>query len=185
MQGQLELAERPWLSFNTKIISALKVVPAGATIRLKLTVKNVGHSPAIDPYPFYEGFPMYHGHLGPVEQQRLTCEKHLKDLGATGFAPFNGPLFPEDNPLVWNLDVTFTKDDLDKAAPDKIFSPGIVGCVDYHSTFSMDHLQTPFIYRLIWNPPHPTAGQSLTFPLRDIPMEQLELISYSGSGKIY
>ncbi len=182
---QLEMSERPWVRFDVRIIGGLKLQADGAILPLRFALKNIGHSPAINIFPYTSSFPTY-GRIDPVKKQKEFCDM-IKLLGQKGFEHVIPPLFPEDVPFVQNVTVTINQSDIEKAAPYDMFVPTIVGCVDYHSSFSSEHYQTPFIYQVLWSDPPPAnGGLTMGFPVKDVPLKNLRLYNYfSGSGEIH
>jgi hypothetical protein len=180
--AELELAQRPWIDFDFRIIGGLHQEADGITLKVNFSLKNIGHSPALDVFPEAIGFVAYKGHMDENATQEDLCKRMA---AAKGFDHLIPQIFPDRPPIVQPVIVTFNQSDVDAAKPGGFFQPVVLGCIDYHSSFSDKHLQAPFIYDICWSAPPPANGcLKMTFPLKDWPVENLRFMNgINGSGK--
>jgi hypothetical protein len=164
-QGQLtearratEIQERPWLS--VEVTSENGLVFANATqavLKLKLSVKNVGHSIAKDIQIDVKMFPTDVGI--PIAPDAMQHQKELCDPPkARHMAPFD--LFAIEQPAEREMDISAITS-AEQLAPvidgnktRNFVGFYFVGCVTYHSSFGSEIRQTYFAYHLIRQIPH-------------------------------
>jgi len=178
---ELELSQRPWVDFSFRIIGGLHQESNGITLKVDFSLKNIGHSPALDVFPEAIGFVAYKGHMDENTAQQDLCNRMA---AAKGFDHLIPQIFTDRPAIHQPVIVTFNQADIEAAKPGGFFQPVILGCIDYHSSFSDKHLQAPFIYDICWSSPPPANGcLTMTFPIKEWPVQNLRYMNdLNGSG---
>jgi hypothetical protein len=131
MTRQLELSERPWVSINASVVTPLTYNSEGvAQVTLQLAIRNVGSTPAkglsLEPKMFIASL----GDQDPVMVRSSVCDENRRLGIAT-----DGTLFPT---MELTRFVTFHADAKELVKESKrtgSFSPALVACASYRSTF--------------------------------------------------
>jgi hypothetical protein len=185
MRGQLRVMEndqRPWVSVGYPTpVSDFQYINTGATLTVKFSMHNYGHSPALN-VEIGGRMPLTKNHMGIVKQQDAICNELLaRPVGNEG----NGfTIFPNE-PLPIEFRFSVERSEIDKvlkenALPDPVILPIIIGCIRY--VFAADSSQhvTSFIYDVAHRPP----WGIIRTDQGNIPMEQILLITPNfGSGR--
>lgn len=132
---QLDMTERPWLRMDLALNAPAILDQDGFHVNLKVTLKNVGNSPAIavmmEPRFFIE--PQKLGQdLEIRDKQEALCDDMKKRaLINLTLLP---TLFPGSDPVPTNWPMNISKVAVDAAGRASV--PVIVSCVVYRSTFN-------------------------------------------------
>lgn len=177
---QLELSQRPWVSIDTSIESPLTFTPEGAAqVSVKFVIRNVGSSPAkglsVQPQLSIAS----QGEQDPVMQRSKVCEENRRREAGT-----DGTLFPK---VELTKSVTFlgdAKDILKESNRTGSFSPVVIVCASYRSTFDDSaRYTTGVIYYLRRiDPRHPGLYLRIKDGL-EVPRELL-VLKYDPIGAI-
>jgi hypothetical protein len=128
---QLEISQRPWVSIDTYILGPLTFSPGGsAQATLRFVVRNVGNSPAmglsVQPVMYIAS----RDNQDPLMERSKVCEENrTRGVGA------DGTLFPKGE---LTKTMTFSgdsKDILKDSNRTGSFSPAVIVCASYRSTF--------------------------------------------------
>jgi len=140
--SQLELAERPWVDANIALDGPFTFNTNGASIPLKITLRNTGHSPAlsvnISPLPLI-------GHKAvDAANYREQVSRDAARI-ATTMPQFGIALFPNVN-FEQREEIGIGKEEIEnkkasKDFPDSkfgdvILSPAVVICIAYRPSFN-------------------------------------------------
>jgi hypothetical protein len=128
---QLELSQRPWISIDTSVESPMTFTPEGAAqVSVKFVIRNVGSTPAKGLSVQPELAIASQGEQDPVMQRSKVCEENRRrETGA------DGTLFPK---VELTKSMTFlgdAKDILKESNRTGSFSPVVIVCASYRSTF--------------------------------------------------
>jgi len=169
MDGQLDDAKagrRAWLSVEVAPDGPVTFFQArrrngstyivGSLLRLKVSIKNVGQSPAFNVRPSFVGWVEGVG-VEPEAEQEILCgnlRKMKSNNPASGFVIFPGESNP-GNPYTNNAGF-----EPDQIAKGLARNPGgiglsVIGCVDYLSGVDRTHHQTGFVYTVSQIVPRP------------------------------
>ncbi len=163
--NELDLSERPWIYADLAVSGQLvfddpSTQAIATTLRFLVTLRNIGHSVALDVNDWEDIIPIPFGNSFDValNRQRQYCDAVRKQNERGG-----DPLFPDQDPLK-HLAVTGPS----KIVMDRVRSQIagreqsmqtvmfiVVGCVDYRSTLNNLHHQTRFAYVLGKHDPDP------------------------------
>jgi hypothetical protein len=146
---QLELTERPWVSIEMKVETGFIFDPNGARVGLKVTMKNIGHSPATALWP--------EAVMLPIEPSDILAErdKYCKEvmdregkLTRAGYMLFPG----EELEQHWMMSAK--RKDVEQAAnrSNGFIRPVIIACLPYRSTFNQSGYLTSKIRDFVWFP---------------------------------
>ena len=145
--------ERPWLNVRLRPGSDLQFDEHGGLIIIDFIIKNVGHSPAFNIYPF--------GQILILSRQGTDLGAEQTKVFAVGQNVFNNKrnlkdsslgyvLFPTDEfSLSWP--VTFSRKDIEEGyrmTKSKIIAPILFGCVFYRFAFDQSVHKTGFIVNI-------------------------------------
>jgi hypothetical protein len=188
---QLEMSERPWVVEDFAVSGPLLFMPNGnATITIQSTIRNVGHSVAVDVQDYIAGFPEEFGNFTKVEdEQKEMCDR-MRDRPKLSKTGSGAILFPGGEPYVADNTLTFSKESIMKARlpRGKEFAPEILsfviyGCVNYGFTFSKEHHQTGFAYKVIRPPLGGLTIGSRSIKLgQNLPASELAIRRYPFAG---
>ena len=148
---QLILSERPWISVDVRLGDLKLAEPwtsplGGGLFNGAIVLKNVGHSPAVRVH--YDFTMLVHPHVGepvwaePQKVQKEICERlrTAKEGDPTwGYSI----LFADQESAPLTL-IAGVSQEMIGAYPN--FTPLLIGCVDYRSTFDTTTHQTGFMY---------------------------------------
>jgi hypothetical protein len=177
---QLELSQRPWVSIDTFIESPLTFTPEGsARVSVKFVIRNVGSTPAkglsVQPEISIASL----DEQDPVMRRSKVCEENR-----TRGAGTDGTLFPK---IEFTKFVTFlgdAKDIVKESNRMGSFSPVVIVCASYRSTFddSARYTTGALDYLRRIDPSHP--GLYLRMKNRvEVPQELL-VLTYDPIGAI-
>jgi hypothetical protein len=154
--NQLELAERPWVDANISLDGPFTFNINGASIPLKITLRNTGHSPAltvtISPLPL-----IGHKAANAANYREQVCQDAIRI--ATTMPQFGVALFPNVN-FEQREEIGIGKEEIEsgkasKEFPDShfgdvILSPSVVICIAYRPTFNQTSVyHTAYIVDLL------------------------------------
>jgi hypothetical protein len=143
---QLQMSERPWVyATDWSLIEPLSFTEKGGKIGLGITLKNVGHSPAI--HVRFVSKVMGWG-KDFLRQQAEYCDrwKTVPKGGLPGNTIFPGEQHPAS--YITGIDNDELRIALQKSElPGKI-SPWLVACIDYEFPFDSEHHQTRYAFPL-------------------------------------
>jgi hypothetical protein len=170
---QIELAQRPWISIDTLIVSPLTFTPGGAAqVTLKFAIRNVGSTPAKGLSVQPEMYIASRDKQDPVMERSKVCEQNrTREAGADGI------LFPKGE---FTKFVTFygdAKDIVEESNRTGSFSPAVIVCANYRSTFDdRARYTTGIIYYLRRiDPSHPGIYSRMKNGV-EVPQEFLAVI---------
>jgi len=188
-QKQLELSARPWITFRLGVTGPFEFDGKGtAHLKLRITVKNIGHSIAqginvqaeMFPYSFKQS-----EFFQPIDRQKKLCDPMRRDVpdehtpGVT--------LFPDEE-FTQNLGPTISKKEIDGTilpfpnTSDRYIAPMLIGCIDYRFSFATEHHQSGFIYNVYrHNPADPFHGYSIQVN-KTLPISRIRLENYFFGG---
>lgn len=193
--GIMENDQRPWIKVETEIAGPLDFTHGFVYMPLRLTLANVGKSPAFNIRPGVWGSLAFSGHNDPQKEQAQTCARFRGeplDNPARGFILFPGDRVPWEQMGGGHMSgVGFSPQDIQRNLVDengrKVLGIWILGCVDYVFGEPTQHHQTGLIYSVGQIIPREGMEPALTFsiaPQGSIPSDKLRLIlSPSGSGQ--
>ncbi len=148
---QLEMTDRPWITIDVVITSALNYDSKGVRMNFSFVPKNIGHSPAQNVLIIPELVPVFMGD-DVREIQKKICDSVPQINSA--FPKY--VLFPEEpfsEPFGLDISAEAIKAHWGKLPPGKgLPDPipiGIVGCVDYTYETSSRHHQTGFAFDIL------------------------------------
>ena len=149
-QKQLEMTERPWVSVTMTINSPFVFDVNGAHVGLKVSIKNIGHSPAVRIWPDAEMVIM-----PPRQTNELAAERNRfcsqTKIPQEKLPQIGDTLFPgEDDEQDWELHMK--RVDIERASnrDGGFIMPVIIACVPYHSTFNESTYLTAKIREVVW-----------------------------------
>jgi hypothetical protein len=177
---QLELSQRPWISIDTFVVSPLTFTPGGAAqVTLKFAIRNVGSTPAKGLSVQSEMYIASRDNQDPVMERSKVCEENR-----TRGAGAEGTLFPKGELTKF---VTFygdAKDIVKESNRTGSFSPAVIVCANYRSTFDdRSGYTTGIIYYLRRiDPTHPGIYLRMKNGV-EVPQEFVALI-YDPIGAI-
>jgi hypothetical protein len=143
---QLQMSERPWVyATNWSLIEPLSFTEKGGVVRIAITLKNVGRSPAIH-VRFISKIMGWGKDF--LRQQTEFCDswKIVHKGQLPGNTIFAGEQLPANYVTDINSDelrIALQKSEL----PGKI-SPWLVACIDYEFSFDSGHHQTRYAFPL-------------------------------------
>jgi hypothetical protein len=192
----MENDQRPWIKVEVEIASPLDFTVGGwGIMRLRLTLTNVGKSPAFNVRLAHWGFLNFEGHNDPHKEQRERCERFRGeplDNPARGSVLFPGDHLPWDRMGgAFTSGIAFPPDEIRKGLVEENglghLNISIFGCADYVFSALRQHHQTGFNYSLAQIIPREGMPAALTFgiaPQGSISADQLCLFpSPSASGQ--
>jgi hypothetical protein len=177
---QLELSQRPWISVDAFIASPLTFTAGGAAqVTLKFAIRNAGSTPAKGLSVRPEMYIASRDNQDPVMERSKVCEENR-----TRGAGAEGTLFPKGE---FTKLVTFygdAKDIVNESNRTGSFSPAVIVCANYRSTFDdRSGYTTGIIYYLRRiDPSHPGTYFRMKNGV-EVPQEFLALI-YDPIGAI-
>jgi hypothetical protein len=161
-QKQLEMSERPWVSAEFFIDYPIEFQPNGDMgVRLRVVMKNIGHSVATDVRLVLGADPEGGGgwFLNTPKEQKEMCDnwRNVNFAGQSngGFTTlFPGEVYVEQESF------KITKEQIEKVQAEvggkrEISGISLFGCVNYGFAFALGHHQTGFNYDLIKPGPPP------------------------------
>jgi len=187
--NQLELAERPWVDANIAVGGPLIFNINGASLPLKIALRNTGNSPALAAaaYPL----PLIGAQaVNAVAYRGKVCET------AEGLGLNNGfSIFPNAHPLEQEIDVGISKEDIESGKASKefpnskfgevILSPAVVVCIAYRPTFNKAKIyHTVYIVDLFRETPDSPRGGVMFKIGEDVPREKLSLRFHISGGVV-
>jgi len=186
---QLEISARPWVTFRLLVTGPFEFDDKGtAHLKLRITVKNIGHSIARDINIQAEMFPYSFKQtefFQPVDRQKKLCEP-LRKAAVDEHSP-GVTLFPEEE-FTQNLGPTISMKEIDSAIlptrqpPGRYIEPMLIGCIDYRYSFAPEHHQTGFIYNIYRiNSADPFHGYAIQVN-KTLPISGFRLESYFFGG---
>jgi hypothetical protein len=157
MQKQTEVSERPWVSASVKMTEPLKFTDSGAHTSVIFSLKNVGHTPALET--------QYRANIVTLpgktwmaveirEAETRECRPMLQSFKGS---PHDSPtLFPVDEfSGYWSADISHAGilEGLKLKETGLFTHKGyvslyLVACVDYQVSFRSDHHQTGYGFQL-------------------------------------
>ncbi len=153
-----EAAQRPWVAVEMSIMSDLTYNESGdAEITIRFTMRNVGHSPAVDVLVIPTLF------MGSSERARAEREKSCEGLRKRPPADMGQTLFPGQT-STQDVRLSFTRQQIiqaNKSLPEPyVLALSLIGCVDYRVMIARrDHHQTTFQAELL--KPNTSGGLSV------------------------
>jgi hypothetical protein len=153
-EKQLEAADRPWISVDVSITSALTYDSSGAHVEFAFVPKNVGRSPAQNIYIDPRLTPATMGD-DLSEIQRHICEADAKQNknAMLMYILFPGEHYTQRIGMgisAADLYAYTHRTDFERSlGPDDIAAIALVGCVDYTYESSPRHHQTGFAFDVI------------------------------------
>jgi hypothetical protein len=172
MERQIDAAERPWIAVSFVPIGPLSFDKDGGELRLKVTLKNTGHTPAVGVATNAEGnFPN-------TPEEILAKQKEICQAFSFGSANFGDTIFPNET-ATFEINASFSDEDMAKGkAPIKdmgLFRHATVGvCVGYKFAFdhdlASDNHHSGFATQLFRKD---ADGGGRILPDRTVPLSQL------------
>lgn len=170
----LVASQRPWVSFDVEIAGPLMIEKNGFGLPLKITVKNVGHSPAVGVLPYPVIFVKERQPMDVLEVQKRRCST-VRHPPTRPNRSFGYTLFPGGVGITERNTPSNTREELESVLP--AISPMIVVCADYQFTFTTGSHQTMTMYSLIrFDPLHPGQGFAINPREGLVPAASLRLI---------
>ncbi len=177
---QLELSQRPWISIDTFVVSPLTFTAGGAAqVTLKFAVRNAGSTPAKGLSVQPEMYIASRDNPDPVMERSRVCEENRR-RGAGA----QGTLFPKDEFTKFMTFYGDAKDIANESNRTGSFSPAVIVCANYRSTFDdRSGYTTGIIYYLRRiDPSHPGIYSRMKNGV-EVPQEFLALI-YDPIGAV-
>jgi hypothetical protein len=168
----LVLSQRPWVSADVAIAGPLFVEHNSPAVRLNITLRNTGNSPATSIIPFPIMTMREQQPLNMLESQTRRCSTLRRPPGPGSGLGYT--LFPGGTVTEYNTP-SMAREEIESIGFN--IAPLIIICINYKFTFSDESHQTATIYLLgRRNPEYP--GQAFVIDLRasPIPAESLQLI---------
>jgi len=174
-EKQLEASERPWVTLDVGISGPFTIDTNGANVRTKLTLQNVGHSPAIRLAIWTRFYPHTLSNRDAAIERQKVCANALIDPTITGTL-FQESKVPSDIPR-GDYVLQIEKAELDNMIKSRgLIAPTIMVCVVYRTTFNDEPHHTVRTFALR------SADPQLFFlkvgDARNIPPEGLILLPY-------
>lgn len=155
-ERQWKQHERPWVSAKISLFEPLSFSNKAGRLGVSYTLKNSGHSVALDVRFISKVVPLY-STREIYQQQAILCDPFRKRATQDGL-PGN-ILFPGD-PLegaeVTDMSPEDISEGLKRTPLAGEISPILIACVDYRFTFAPEHHQTRYAYPL--GRPQPQGG---------------------------
>ena len=182
--------QRPWIPPNVQVAGPLTWGPNGATITLRFVLQNIGLTPAMNVFVYFELYPMGADFPRPVEKQKSISDRMRQSAGTQ---PIGYTIFPGKT-LQVNSSKSISRDDIKRIAvwikkthgdATISFIPVIVGAISYRFASGGEEHQTGFIFHLGQvDPKNSSLFPSSIYPEKgDVPASLLRLIpDASGSG---
>jgi hypothetical protein len=171
-KNTLVASQRPWVAFDVQITRSLVIDSNGANIGTGINLENVGNSPAVRLAVWPKFYPYTLNNLDAASERIKVCGQAPTNPTITDTL-FQGPSrkIPKD----WVLEIS--KDELDARIRSRPFTPTIMVCVVYRTTFNDELHHTVKIFQVM-----PT-NQGEFIPLkvgdtRNFPPETLLLVPY-------
>lgn len=182
--------QRPWIPPNVQVEGPLTWGPNGATITLRFVLRNIGLTPAMNVFVYFELYPMGADFPRPVEKQKSVSDRIRQSAGTR---PIGYTIFPGET-LQVDSSKSISRDDIKRIAvwikkthgdTTISFIPVIVGAISYRFASGDEEHQTGFIFHLAQiDPKNSSLLPSSIYPEKgDVPASLLRLIpDASGSG---
>lgn len=184
---ELELSERPWIAAEVSLVGPLVFDANGAHVTIRIDIKNVGHSVALNVMPDIALFGLQEAPVGIRKAQKRICSGSNEAAGKTGsgYMIFPGVKIP---PIYLRPSIDASQI---RAAVLQHAEPGtrlldlhLLGCISYNSTLGKGSLyQTGIAFEVAQaDPAHPGAMLPVK-PGQDISLATLRLFSeFLGAG---
>jgi hypothetical protein len=169
---QLELAQRPWISIDTSVVSPLTFDQDGdAQVMVNFVIRNLGDSPAKDLSVEPEMYVASGGEKDPQMERSKVCEENR--MRGSGM---DGMLFPKSEitkSMIFHADA---KDIVQESNRTGGFLPAVIVCASYGSTFDNSSRYTTGIIYLLHKiePDHPGSYSRMKSGV-EVPKELLAL----------
>ena len=179
---------RPWIAAEISLVGPLTFSVDGAQVPVRIELKNVGHSVALNAMPNIRLFPLHSLSEIPKTQDRLCAGSNAASAKiGVGHVIFPGVRAP---PVYESLTITV---DQIKAGVLTLVKPGgpelldlhVLGCISYRPPFGKtEDYQTGIAFEIAQpDPAHPGALLPIEVG-KDIPLERLHLYSeFLGYGE--
>ena len=174
----LRAAQRPWVNFDSKIESPLRYMGEEIGMLVILSLRNGGHSPALNVRVIQKTLLVYDDEQARQIQHELcnhTFESDQEGWGST--------IFPDSPPVLEPELVEISKEEIGKyiatGGPGHFTRPLIIGCIVYVSSVDASPHHTGFMYLIRPIP----AQKNFELPKEPVPPSELELVPY-GSGLV-
>ena len=129
MRNQLELSERPWVDFDIVVNGPLVFSSTDATMRVRITLKNVGNSPATELW--FSEETLAAPPSNPMAERERFC-RELKGQEATNKS-FTDTLFVKRDSQN-DVGLQMNKSDVDAAVKKiGVIMPTVIACVVYRT----------------------------------------------------
>jgi len=178
--NQLELSERPWVSFYATVNQPLSISPDGAQVGIHFTFKNTGHSPAAQ---FWKNVKMLSTPLGALKEREELCAQTEAQQAAN--RKTTDAFFPGEE-LAQDYILSVNKPAIDFALGNNQGNmlPVIIVCVAYRPIFGNSVYDTGRIFDLYVTDP---AKPGILFSVNvrkttTVPVDRLFLASHFEGG---
>jgi hypothetical protein len=166
-------SERPWVTLDVGISGPFIIDANGANVRTRMTLQNVGHSPAIGVAIWTRFYPYTLNNRDAASERQKVCSQAPIDPTTTG------TIFQESKPSDiprGDYLLQIEKAELDNMIQSKgLIAPTIMVCVVYRTTFNDELHHTVRTLRLLFPGSQPFLKVGET---RNIPPESLILLPY-------
>jgi hypothetical protein len=163
-QNALVASNRPWVNAEVQLTGPLTFDGQGAHLPIMITLKNIGHSPAISVWSDEELYMAVNPQLDTERERARQCNETVKRSLTMGQT-----IFPETNGMSGRVD-TATNDIVQKGT---FLNPTIIVCVTYQSTLHDNTwYSTSMVYDL-----HRIDERGIEFAVKngeDVPLNRLE-----------
>jgi hypothetical protein len=183
-ENTLTETSRPWVYPELTVVSDGLRYPNGvARIVLRVTLKNTGHSVAVDTRVYMKML-LYIGGEEPVDKQLELID--AIGNGPQVSRPYGIALFPGETNTLQDQELIIPHDEIERCmrGPSGAIHPTIVGFVDYKFPFpsKIESHETRFIYEM-----ERRTGDRMTTPnaYSDIPSGELAFFpSFNGGHEV-
>lgn len=170
---QLETTDRPWLKVQIQFTSPLAFTEEGASVSVRFTIINVGHSVAVN--ATLE--PRIHIQAWGDGVIWANVLKAHDELCANVHGILPTVLFPNDPPFIQDYIFSIPQSELEKGrvAGSDLIHPYVMGCVDYQFSGHEAHHQTRFLYEIHRLDASQPNGSLIILIGQDVPPTKLVL----------
>lgn len=179
--SQLELSERPWVDADIKVSGPLYFNVNGANLNVLITLRNTGHSPAVNT-TINPGFMLLYGGPDPRTYRNQLCAQARNNVTALDYGTtlFPNATFPQPETITIPQKTVGESSSKQKG---KMIWPVVVVCTAYGSMFNKSIYTTAYIMQVtrLQDNNLPTTVYNIG---EDVPQNRLVLQLY-GVGSIY
>ncbi|HEY5278970.1 MAG TPA: hypothetical protein VIJ67_04375 [Pseudolabrys sp.] len=180
-RNMLLTSHRPWLAVVDIALTGPVIFAKddGMRASVQVTLQNTGNIPALDVFPWIEGWAMgFNGHSFPRERLREISQSVKTALDGGPYAIFPG------QPPAGELTEIFISIDLMRywlpGKDERSFHPYILGCIGYRNPTDGSHHQTWFAAMFQFSDPKFNVIDPANIPDEVVSLDQVGVQSFYG-----